>query len=405
MAEVLFHSYDPDIAKVYGINAALVYQHIVWRSENGRDRFVQASLEELTKTYTYLGKKQIRNALHLLVMAGRNRPVLVLRNNEGGCYTYAPICDFVRKPLRKFEVAFAERYGIVPAIIYGNIGYWIRKNWSDKSRELSDKLIDSQDRFKDIKQLHTFAYSFTRKAASHHGKIEAWCDLHPYIKLRTAQRGFALLVKEGLLEVRHTSRKTPVWTLPLPERAKFVYNQLKLMGLFSCPEDMDVRTTRSMSQRHDGCQDDTVDVNTARKQGLSARFLEAYKAVEEALVVEASVVEADSEDMISAQRESHLANARCSSPAELRIDLDSPPSLLKTGEVNDLMNQLDPEIRRSIRSLGKANVPRDAKPVQLDDFGDPVKRQYVRKLGPVFDSSLPAEEQEFDLYFTERSGS
>ena len=77
------HRFDTEIAALYGINAALVYGHIQWRCDHAKKRFVTVSLKHLCTRYSYLGRKQVWNALQVLAHPGRKLPALLDRQQDG----------------------------------------------------------------------------------------------------------------------------------------------------------------------------------------------------------------------------------------------------------------------------------------------------------------------------------
>jgi len=242
------HSYLPNIAKVYGINAALVYQHISWCSEYGRHRFVPLTVAKLAKRYPYLGTKQIRKALHKLTRPARNRPVIVVCNKEGRSWSYAPVPEY-NKAATRYHVDFetACRFGVTEGIIMANFGFWIRQNWEQRSQPVRDML--SPDTFDNLLQMERFIYTFTKEHAFHHMRISDWVDeFHPYLSLSSAQRAFARLRVAKLLDMTFGSNKLPIWYLPPGAMDNFVRNQLVRMGLFSCLEKHNVKRANTVSK-------------------------------------------------------------------------------------------------------------------------------------------------------------
>ncbi len=73
------HSFDPKVAEVVGLNAAVIYQNIVWwceknaaNAENFRDgaHWTYNSVRAYCELFPYLSEKQIRTALDLLEQEG-----------------------------------------------------------------------------------------------------------------------------------------------------------------------------------------------------------------------------------------------------------------------------------------------------------------------------------------------
>ncbi|WP_052249832.1 hypothetical protein [Tateyamaria sp. ANG-S1] len=84
-ADAAFHTFDPDIAMLVGVNAAVVYRNLVFwvrHNETNRRNFHEGrywtynSLSAFDKKFPYLTAKQIRTALDKLVEAG-----LILKGN------------------------------------------------------------------------------------------------------------------------------------------------------------------------------------------------------------------------------------------------------------------------------------------------------------------------------------
>ena len=73
------HSFDPEIAKTVGVNAAIIYQNISWwcernasksRNIRGGNAWTYNSISTFSKLFQYLSPKQIRTALDRLEVAG-----------------------------------------------------------------------------------------------------------------------------------------------------------------------------------------------------------------------------------------------------------------------------------------------------------------------------------------------
>ena len=61
MGNLLLHRFNPQIAELYGINAALIFQYIWYRSvKMAGGRYVAMTLDDICKQYPYLGRKQVR---------------------------------------------------------------------------------------------------------------------------------------------------------------------------------------------------------------------------------------------------------------------------------------------------------------------------------------------------------
>lgn len=95
------HSFDPDVAKLVGINAAVIFQNILWWTEknaaNGKHEYegrfwTYSSVSAFEALFPYLTAKQIRLALDKLEDAG----FLIAGNFNQSAYDrtkwYSPIC-------------------------------------------------------------------------------------------------------------------------------------------------------------------------------------------------------------------------------------------------------------------------------------------------------------------------
>jgi len=207
------HRFNPSIAEIYGIPAALIFQYIWFRSvKMAEGKWVTLSLEDIYKQYPYLGKKQVWLALQKLVNSHRKTPALVCRKpaDEGYGYRYAPISRDAGNKFISFDTHIAAQHGIVPAIIHANIAYWVRDNWREKAERLYEYLDPAKFDYDDL-QLQYFAFDHTRKAAAHYVSVKKWAKLNPYISERTTKRGFASLLAAGLLKILHTRSRIPLW--------------------------------------------------------------------------------------------------------------------------------------------------------------------------------------------------
>ena len=414
------HKYLPEIAKVYGINAAIIYQHIEWCSEHGHARFVKLTYKGLAKRYQYMGIGGVRKAMHMLLHPARNRPALINMNTDGKIYSYAPQCDYNPNTTRnQVDLKTANKYGVVHGIIMANIGYWIRENWERRSQLIREVL--PLDTFDSVLQMEQFIYTLTKEHAIHHERIVNWVvDLHPYLNLRTVRRAFDRLRKEGLLKMSYGSNKLPIWKLPSKEEDKFVRNQLERSGLFPCREKHLAKTAHTWPKQHIDGQNSTLRDKTAHglaktafQQDLTDSNTGTYDVlieahIKEAQLSEARVNEGACENLTSSQPASRLANARRESKVENdvgRCPADFVWELPKE-KMRELISRLEQDVARSLRKLNKPHLPVPPKVKERkDDFGLPVKRNYTRKPYVGFDPSLPPEEQEFDRYYDERVGS
>lgn len=190
------------MAKLYGLDAALVYAYLNWRDENFGNTTI--TLDELLKRYPYMGKQQLRTALNRLLRGhGEELPIFTRSQQRGMLhYTYRMIGkhnpdfelpDHVSHAARFcFEVDFATIHGVVPAIIHHNLAHWVIENWKKQ-----DSLEEAE------------------KSAAHYITPKKWAERHYYLPKRTVERGFKHLIdaKEIVLCGRKGGR-IPVWGLP-----------------------------------------------------------------------------------------------------------------------------------------------------------------------------------------------
>ncbi len=155
------HGFNPLIAESYGINEALIYQHIGYCSTFSPTHFVSFTLDALCKRFWYLGRKQIYNALLKISVSSRTHSGLLDRNPNGGSFSYSPKADFDRNQKKHwFDTELANRFGsVATAVIYDNITYWIKENWEKKCVEVKSKLDPRL--FDSLYNLEVFAYSST----------------------------------------------------------------------------------------------------------------------------------------------------------------------------------------------------------------------------------------------------
>ncbi len=277
------HEFDPNVAVVYGVNAALLFQHVCYLAQG--QRWVSLTLPQLCEKYPYLGRKAIWLALQTLTHPGVKTPQLVLRKGEdkGNSHMYAPVPKdgFCEIP-HKFSTNLANELGVVPAIIYRNIRYWILKNWMDRADDLYGRLRPEEFDH-DVYAMKEFSYDNTRKAAAHFSAAEEWTKHHCYVSLRSAFRGFSCLLEEGLLKRTYTTDKVPLWHLPA--KTLFCYKRKVLEGCdlknrgakrkLSVPkgntqcQKETLNAKRKCPNRGDLTEDESVDANPASVQSSS----------------------------------------------------------------------------------------------------------------------------------------
>ena len=396
------HGFNPHIAKIYGINEALLYQHIGYCATKNPTHSTSMTLDYLCRRFWYLGAKQVRLALKNISVSCRKHTALLIRNRNGCSYSYAPIAEFsLNQKKHWFDTELAARFGSVEtAVIYDNITYWIKDNWEKKCVEVKAKL--DPRKFDSLYNLEVFAYAYTKPASAHFGKVYDWVNaFHEYVPLRTAERSFQTLVRTGMLKVRHTGNRTPVWSLPRKETLEFLDKQLKIMGFSLCPEDVTAKRASSPPKGQGHRQKGKLTAKRAEKQELTTALSITYDAFESLL--ESSVVEANSRNLTSSQPVSPLADARGDSPVEIEVDKHPAYFSLEMTqkEIKRVISTFSPETAKAISNLNKPTLPRERPPL-TDEDGKLIKRRYVRKPVALHNPDWDEGEGEFFAAFEER---
>lgn len=257
------HEFDPKVAAVYGINAAILFQHICYLSQESPNRWVDLSLEELCQKYRYMGRDQLWRALHALLVPQGRKPQLVVRKGRemGTGFLYRPIpndgfCDLPHK----FSVDLALKIGVVPAIIYRNISYWVRKNWLNRAEVVYSRLDPVGFKYHEP-AMQEFALTNSRKAAACFTTVDAWVKQRSYVKLRTAFESFNTLLEEGLLTRTTGPHRIPIWSLPPRILTSFKRKMLELSQL----ENFSAETKRELQKPNEQCKNQTGVAETKRQ--------------------------------------------------------------------------------------------------------------------------------------------
>jgi len=350
------HRFNPDIATVYGIPSALVYQYINFRSREqrrcGKSAWVDLTIDELCKQYPYFGRWQVWAALQNLIHPGKKTPPLILRKNIASIFTYAPVAEDNSLALHIFDVRVAVKFGVVPAIIYQNVSYWITKNWKDKSELLYAMLKPDEFDFDD-RAMQEFAYNNTDRAAGHFNTIEGWVAKHPYVSHRTARRGFSCLQKAGWFGFRRIKRGKPMWFLTKKLMRDYVQNMLEKSDL----ENVAAKTKRVEAKTECvAAKTKRVEANTQQEVGLTHSNVVACRAFGEAVIEEAV---GDCQNKVTQA-------------------FDDFASRSASGSEHFVSRKELTEIRK----LNRPNFPAVKQKISTDAFGNPVKRKYTRKLTP-----------------------
>ena len=223
------HRFDLDVARDFGINAAIVYEYISARCalSYNRDKSVDLPLSILLKQWPYLGAKQIRNAIDRLAHPA-NGIIYKSKSPHGYNCRYALRGKSEATAIRYFFCAnLAKRVGIVPAIVHQNLAYRITDNWCLKWTEYVDAL---KAEFHPA-DLYPEAIREAREWARHKITPVNWTKIGNVIPLRVVERAFGTLRAAGLIKLLRYELRTPVWTLPDKELNRFSCNWLKCIGL------------------------------------------------------------------------------------------------------------------------------------------------------------------------------
>lgn len=360
------HRFNPEVAEVYGVEAALLYQYINHRSrfqkQHGGNRWIEFTLDGLCKQYPYLGRYQIWSALQRLINAGKKTPPIVFRKMRGGVYIYTPAVDDSQDALQVFDVNMACRLGVVPSIIFSNVRYWIKQNWSKVAGEAYELLKPDDFDFDDI-AMQRFAFTHTQNAAGHFASIADWvAKNHRYISHRTAKRGFQALQHEGLLQWRRIQKGKPFW---FPTK-KLLQTILAEVLNYSDLENVGANSKRlGAKTKCDGAKTKQVGAKTKQESRLDVSEPATSDAVVEAVVEE---------------------GVDCGS----YVQEDLPTASLRGG-TSSAGSRVAPEVISRLRKLNQAQFPELKRRMMRDSFGNPVKRKYARVPSP--------DDPEFDEWY------
>lgn len=355
------HRFNPTVAEVYGVNAALIFEYVSFRSRTAPARWVDLTLDDICKQYPYLGAWQVWAALQKLISAGRKTPPLILRKQVDGAYLYAPVCEQSSKEaLHVFDARVALQVGVIPAIILHNVGYWIKENWRTAAEELYQRLDPEEFDSSDF-QMQRFAYQMTRKVAAHHSRVEDWVKHHRYVSQRTAERGFSCLLQEGSLKVTHVRRRKPLWHLSRKWLCEFEREMLSKSDLCEF-----TAKTQNVAPKPKVCrQNPKRAAKTQADLTLTSMGSTSSGAVEEAFIEETGLrLEKPVEDHNDPFEPPALANARTGQPEGRRERSTSFRS------------------SRELRQNNVPNLPEVKAKILRDGLGHPVKRQVVHKPTP-----------------------
>ena len=221
------HYFRLDIARRYGISAAIVYEriHFLCYAARMTDKSVDIALSTLSEAWPYLGLYQIRLAIDALCHPATG-VIVKKRSRKGNLCRYAMRPDHTpeENPKRyRFCTNLAAKHGVVAAIIFQNMAFRITDNWTE-AFEAALKDVGHDYHPADV---YPVAMRETRNRANNVIKVADWVNIAALIPKRTAERAFALLLSEGLLVQKDPYLLTPVWTLPASELDRYALNYLQ----------------------------------------------------------------------------------------------------------------------------------------------------------------------------------
>ena len=177
-------AFSPIVARSHGINAATVYNYLAWCCKKmGR---WSGTMDTLLEMYPHLSEKELRTGLHrLLGHDGYKR--LVRRERESDLYTYMLIERVKPVKTHSFDPKMAKMYGVLAAVIYDNLVYWIAEDSNSGAQE---------------------PQHYISPASCH--------KIHPYATLISVKRAFRTLRDAGeLLCIGRAQKRIPIWSIPL----------------------------------------------------------------------------------------------------------------------------------------------------------------------------------------------
>lgn len=214
----MIHSFDEEVAIKFGIKAAVIYQHLVFRAKCKNTNVLPLARRELEAQYPYMSAKAIDLALKSLCKGTRKIRPLLQRTNE---YQRAESVYYIDESQippetnakHRYDSVMAEKHGIPCAIVYYNICYWIRRNWFDAADKTCAALAPEVYGHDVERMLHD-SHVLTFSHAHHWMTAKKWAESHPYLSRATASRCFQDLQEAGLLVKEGTDGFVACWTLP-----------------------------------------------------------------------------------------------------------------------------------------------------------------------------------------------
>jgi len=386
--------FNIQLAEMYGVNAALLFHHIKLRTDKVPGHFVRLTLDDFADIHPYLGAWEIRAALRVLTHPSRRYPAIVNRNGSAGSYSYSLACAAPSAKAHSFDIRVANQVGVTAAIIHANITYWIEDNWKRAAGDVMEKLNLAD--FDSAHAMEAFAFAHTEPKAACHRRVQNWADEHTYLKPRTVERAFATLIAEGLL-VCKPKHRIPVWYFSENDRSDFLASALDDKELTvairqnTAQFSAKITTPPPKSQLHR--QNHNLSAKSTGKHDLSDSSEETSAATKK-LCIEALALRAPLRVKLNRKTTSRSVASRADAlPAGTATAVR-----LRTKVYRKQLSKLPPATRKAIQPHSKVKTPWVEPVVRKDEFGNTVKRQYIRR-------ALPAKldlEDYFDLTTEQR---
>lgn len=213
------HKFDPElalaiveIAKVKGnvaVHASLLHAYFTYRQgQQSGVKGVRASHCMLRKAHPYMSTNKIRAALAVLTSNG----LLAVQSAQGRVRRYTPEKISPCRHYHSFCSSVACEVGVIGAVLYSNIHFWLNSRWRDAIDEHAEKLqLGDFDFNNDL--LHAEACRLT-PSQEYYLTARQWSDTHRYASHDTVQRALALLQDKDYLVLRKDDCRKPWWRLP-----------------------------------------------------------------------------------------------------------------------------------------------------------------------------------------------
>ena len=213
----MVHVFSAGVARHFGIHSAVVYQYLSYVAERNNWSY-SISLRHLADKYPYMTHTTVNLAISKLLKGTKKHPALLKRDFDthsgAGRYLVDKDQAYEAKAAsqHRFSAEIAVEHGVVAALVYHNIGYWIRQNWRAAADAYAEGLKLSQ--YGSDYDLMTYdAMLKTQHKACHYTIPRFWQQEHLYTNLRTVARAFSELVSKGLLVKREGRSRLSSYTL------------------------------------------------------------------------------------------------------------------------------------------------------------------------------------------------